>query len=97
MNDNTYTAVADESRRELLLELLERNPRNDAAYLPRDETSTPSPTESRTRLQMYHTHLPKLVEYGYVEWDKDDHELTKGPEFDDVRPLLEFIADRDDG
>ena len=31
-----------------------------------------------------------------VEWDRDDRVVTTGPRFDEVRPLLEFVAERRD-
>ena len=47
-------------------------------------------------IEMRHTHLPKLVEYGFVEWDRDTHEVVKGPEFDEIEPLLELLDEHDD-
>jgi hypothetical protein len=42
---------------------------------------------------MRHVHLPKLVEYGFVVWDEDEHEVEKGPNFDEIRPVLELLND----
>ncbi|WP_177209108.1 hypothetical protein [Natronobacterium haloterrestre] len=47
-------------------------------------------------IEKRHVHLPKLVDYGYIEWDREAAVITKGPEFDEIRPLLEFLNERDD-
>ncbi|WP_254532280.1 hypothetical protein [Natrinema gelatinilyticum] len=38
-----------------------------------------------------HNHLPKLEAYGFIRWDKNTHEVEKGPAFEHVRPLLEML------
>ena len=40
---------------------------------------------------MYHSHLPKLVDYGFIEWNTDTREIAKGPQFEEIRPVLECI------
>lgn len=45
---------------------------------------------------MQHLHLPKLADYEFIEWNKDTHEVTKGPKFDEIRPLLELLATHED-
>ncbi len=44
---------------------------------------------------MFHVHLPKLEDYGYIEWNKETDQIIKGPQFDEIRPLLECIASND--
>lgn len=41
-------------------------------------------------IDLYHCHLPKLAEAEYVEWDPGTGEISAGPRFDEVEPLLEF-------
>ena len=91
MNDNTFDALAHEQRRTLLLDILESTPR-DAGFevLAGDSASTDA--ERRVQIAMYHSHLPKLEDYGYIEWNKDANEVVKGPRFNEIRPLLEFLA-----
>ncbi|WP_436927670.1 hypothetical protein [Halosimplex amylolyticum] len=45
---------------------------------------------------MQHVHLPKLADYRFIEWNQGTHEVTKGPKFDEIRPLLELLDDRED-
>ncbi len=45
---------------------------------------------------MQHVHLPKLEEYGFIEWDRDSHEVRKGPKFNEIQPLLELLVSHSD-
>lgn len=45
-------------------------------------------------LRMRCVHLPALVDYGFVEWDRTAHAITKGPRFEDGKPLLEWLDER---
>jgi len=110
-NDNAFDALADRRRRRLLVELLHEDPLlvphlSGAARellaahesLLREYLSGPEEIDGadKTEVRMYHVHLPMLVEDGYIEWDRDAHVVSKGPEFDALRPLLEVIEGRRD-
>lgn len=45
---------------------------------------------------MNHVHLPKLADLGFIEWDSERHEVKKGPNFDEIRPLLELLDNHKD-
>ena len=45
-------------------------------------------------IRTHHVPLPKLTEYGHVKWDQDAHVTTKGPKFDDVKPMLELVENQ---
>ncbi|RLM67110.1 transcriptional regulator [Halorubrum sp. Atlit-26R] len=93
MNDTAFDALANEHRRELLLDLLDENPQEVAVELPAgDDAGEPNTTHHR-RIEMYHIHLPKLDDYGFIQWDRDTHEVTKGPRFEELRPLLECMVE----
>ncbi|WP_436908961.1 DUF7344 domain-containing protein [Halosimplex marinum] len=51
-------------------------------------------TEIRTAL--YHVHLPKFAEAGYIEWDVDSRTIRQGPNFDEIGPLLRLMSDHED-
>lgn len=38
----------------------------------------------------------RLEEYGFIEWDKENSEVSKGPAFDEIRPLLELLDNHED-
>lgn len=96
MNDFTFDALANEHRRTLLVELFESRSHEDTVHIPTDVDSRANdPDHQRTAL--YHTHLPKLVDYGFIRWNENTHEIRRGPQFGEIRPLLEVVADRADG
>ncbi|MGM0718738.1 MAG: DUF7344 domain-containing protein [Halobacteriota archaeon] len=47
-------------------------------------------------IQLTHNHLPKLVDAGYIQWDRDTGEISKGPRFNEIEPLLELIENHAD-
>ncbi|WP_331232519.1 DUF7344 domain-containing protein [Natronorarus salvus] len=91
MNDKAFDALRNEDRRELLLALLEHNPQSITKPSPAGERRTPVDADQQFQITMYHHHLPKLEAYGFVRWDRDAHETVKGPQFEEIRPLLECI------
>jgi len=89
MIDDHFDALADEQRREVLLAILEQNPRDD-----RSVTAAVRMNEERTRTtELHHVHLPKLEDYGLIDWDRERHEIVKGPLFDQIRPLLVLLEE----
>jgi len=92
--DDMMDALADVQRRKLLVALLEHNPQDDTAAVVADFESKTDALERR--ISMQHVHLPKLAEYGFIDWNEDTHEVRKGAKFDDFRPLLELLEDHED-
>lgn len=88
--DEMMDALAAERRRKLLLSVLEQQPGDDPLAAVADAGS------DADRLTMQHAHLPKLAAYGFIEWDRETDEVTAGPKFDDIEPLLELLADHED-
>ena len=92
--DDMVDALANIQRRKLLIALLEHNPQDDSPIVIADSDSEANAVERL--VTMHHTHLPKLVDYGFIEWDEETHEVRKGPKFDEIRPLLELLDDHED-
>ncbi|WP_415379679.1 ArsR family transcriptional regulator [Halosimplex sp. TS25] len=92
--DEMVDALADVQRRTLLVALLEHNPQADRPVVVGDGGT--EAIEVKQLIQMKHVHLPKLAEYGFIDWDEDAHEVAKGPNFDEIRPLLELLDDHAD-
>ncbi|WP_226480326.1 DUF7344 domain-containing protein [Natrinema amylolyticum] len=105
-DDEIFDALAARYRRRLLVELLTRDRRDiekltgisravadaDGELLRKTLSNSRSISGADEKLlEKHHVHLPKLAEYGFIEWDREDHVVTKGPRFDDVRPLLELV------
>ena len=89
IHDLAFHALADSHRRRLLLALLERNPQAD---VPVSEGSDPDPEATEAlEVKMYHKHLPTLEELGFVTWDREAQAVSKGPKFEEIRPILELL------
>ncbi|RRJ29494.1 DUF7344 domain-containing protein [Halocatena pleomorpha] len=95
MNDNIFDALRDEHRRELLLDLLEHNPQSVTNQSTADGRPEQADADRQLQIAMYHTHLPKLEDYGFIQWDENENEneIVKGPQFGELRPLLKWMSD----
>ncbi|MWV64305.1 transcriptional regulator [Halorubrum sp. JWXQ-INN 858] len=106
--DGLFDAFSDVHRRRVLVNLLDHNPQAvdqlSASPPGASEATTDSPGGSLTgalettdvdggAVLLHHGHLPKLADYGLIEWDRDEDEVHKGPNFDDVRPLLVLLEE----
>ena len=80
-------------RRRLLVALLEHNPQldDDPQMSPFDTVS--DETMEALRVQIHHTHLPKLEATELIERDRETNAVRKGPRFDEIRPLLVLLCD----
>jgi hypothetical protein len=48
------------------------------------------------QLELLHNHLPKLEELEYIHWNQDNREISKGPKWDEIAPLVELIHNHRD-
>lgn len=92
--DEALDALGHIQRRKLLIALLEPNPQSDSPAVP--GSTSDEIAELENFVEMKHVHLPKLVEYGFIEWEKEQNEVRKGPDFVEIRPLLELLHDHED-
>lgn len=76
-----HDALAAESRKHVIAHLLERDRPTAVADLAvvvaaaRDGDSPASVSPDRrmeVAIELRHVHLPKLADYGFVEWDRDE-------------------------
>jgi hypothetical protein len=92
--DDALDAVGHVQRRNLLVALLGHNPQDDSPAIIVDSKDEAVIVERL--VAMNHIHLPKLEEYGFIEWDQDTLEVRKGLTFDEIEPLLTLLADQED-
>lgn len=79
--------LSDRYRRELLLALLDENPQDDDDRDPLDLlVADTEPTVLQTEL--YHKHLPMLESEGFIHWDRETGQISKGPDWEAIEPLL---------
>lgn len=91
--DDCLDALRHIQRRRLLLAVLHNSQDDDPVRLE----SAESDREDLERLiELNHVHLPKLEDAGFITWDRDANEVSTGPNFEEIRPLLELLASHAD-
>ena len=92
-SDNWETileSLADPYRRQLLVALLEHNPQADDEPDPLNVT-TAADEPAVLETELVHHHLPKLEQNGYIYWNREANEISRGPDWDDIGPILELL------
>jgi hypothetical protein len=84
-------ALGHIERRRLLLALLNGTSHGDRP-VALDQLDSDAEDET-LKLSMHHVHLPKLEASGFIDADRQQHSVTRGPRFDEIRPLLELLDD----
>ncbi|MCU4801931.1 hypothetical protein OB920_16245 [Halobacteria archaeon HArc-gm2] len=77
--------VSDARRRELLMSLLKRESTDAGVH---DGSVSIRSDGGQRRIAMRHTHLPKLAEADFVDWDRETGHISSGSAFAAIRPLL---------
>lgn len=93
--DAMFDALSRRPRRRILESLRTRNPRTSDEF---EELSYwPEGTdEDEITLQLHHRHLPSLEDAGFIDRNQETDTIVKGPRFDEIRPLLELMADHEE-
>lgn len=94
--DRPFKALQASYRRQLLFALLEANPQSDTNLDPlhrRLDDPVSDGDDDRRKLELIHNHLPKLDAWGYIDWDQATGQITKGPNWNEIAPLLRLIHD----
>lgn len=87
-NDRFFEALANGRRRQILFSLKD-GPPAISIDSPPDGTG-----ERKTVLvDQHHTHLPKLADYGFIRWEPETNTVEKGPQFEEIRPVLELFGE----
>lgn len=82
-------------RRQLLIAMSNENPQDDEDRDPLDIVA-PEDEPDVLETELVHNHLPMLEDEGYIKWDKDDNKITKGPNWDEIEPLIELLDEHRD-
>lgn len=94
-SDRVFEALSDPYRRQLLVALLDHNPQDDHDRDPLNIVADEVEPETR-EIEVVHRHLPKLEEMGFVRWNQETNEISKGPRWDEIEPLLTLIHNHRD-
>lgn len=84
--DKQLSAVSNQYRRTVLIQVK----RGDIEYVA-DLLSHERGHFKRTEQQLFHTHLPKLAQAGYIEWDQKTGRIDRGEKFHEIIPVLEML------
>jgi len=97
-DSRAFDALANSYRRQLLLALYDENPQDDDDLDPLDLLVEGETIEdlTATRIELTHTHLPKLADVGFIEWDRELGKLSKGPNWEEIAPLLRLMHEHRD-
>jgi hypothetical protein len=93
--DRAFDALRHPYRRRILLLVAEHNPRAEDEFAV-DDLATDDDDRELLATDLYHVHLPRLAEAGYVEWNADVETIRRGPNFDEIAPLLALMHDHRD-
>lgn len=89
--DRILDILRKRHRRLILLLVREETVETQADLMVRSEAKS-----KEEDLALIHTHLPKLDDTGYIEWDRETGEISKGPRFEEIELLLELIENHSD-
>lgn len=91
LTDDLFVALSNRYRRQLLAALLKHDAQTERA-VPEQRSQREADRE-HVQLKMRYTHLPKLEDMGFVDWNQETGTITRGPQFDAIRPYLQAIYD----
>ena len=94
--DTVLSALSNSYRRQLLVALSQANPQDDEDVDPLDTLTHSKSEADNLKIMMFHTHLPKLEGMGFIEWDREARQVHKGPDWEEIDPLLTLIQNHRD-
>jgi hypothetical protein len=50
-----------------------------------------TPVSRSLEIELIHSHLPKLEEAGYIEWDRETQTASRGPAFEEIESALRVL------
>lgn len=88
--DEVARGLQNRSRRCILKELLEHNPASVSEVVPIRADGR------NERIELVHTHLPRLDDLGYIAWDRESGRISRGPRWEEIEPILELIDENEE-
>lgn len=93
--DDLFEVLSNPYRRQLLIALLEHNPQDDHDRDPLNIVSDDVEPDV-LEVALIHRHLPMLEEKDYISWNRETNEISTGPNWEEIAPLLELIHEHRD-
>ena len=98
--DRAVAALGDRYRRRLLVALLDENPQDDDDLQVEESVLGTEGGDDEAshvlNIELVHMHLPKLESLGYITWNQEAGDISKGPNWDEIEPLLRLLRDHAD-
>lgn len=91
--DELFELLSHPVRRQVLVTLVDAD--SGTIFQCEDFVSRGARPE-RERVELYHRHLPKLSESGYVDWNVATGTVAAGRGLDAVEPVVALLADHED-
>lgn len=91
--DQMLEALQSRRRRQLLVNLVEKNPRDETKQVKELDVTG---DEEEFLVTLRHVDLPKLEERGFIEWNRQTGEIVKGPQFGEIQPLVKMMIRHED-
>lgn len=89
--DDVFEVLADRRRREVLRHLIERDPPVSVAELVDgidDHTPATAVNRRELRVALHHSHLPKLDDSGFVDYDREENRIVDCSGLERMEPYL---------
>jgi hypothetical protein len=88
MSDEASRALSKALRRQVLSVLLEHEEGIDFDDLTNENLMVANQWE-QNRFVLYHNHLPKLDDMGFIDWNPETQTIERGKRFDEIQALLD--------
>lgn len=92
--DDILDALSSRYRRQLLVGLLAHNPQDERDVDPLDSFEDDTEADA-AEVQLIHRHLPKLADMGFIEWDREAGDISRGPRWEDIAPVLRLVEEHE--
>lgn len=93
---DTLLSVLAHRHRRRIVAALEDVPRRGGTEFPVEGLAAVDEGLESIRTEMYHLHLPKLADAGYIEWDRETDTIRHGPNYDDVASIDSLLREHAD-
>ena len=94
--DAIFESLANVYRRRVLVALMEQHPQEDGDLRVPDDILRDTEVSREVTTRMYHVHLPKLDDVGFIQWNRESDTVEIGARFDEIRPLLQLVYENVD-
>lgn len=89
--DDAFRALAHDTRRQVLFRLM--GPDSNPKISIPEEVHVGSSDIEELHSTLHHHHLPLLNDLEFVTWDEEVRTVSRGAEFDVIRPVLEQLVE----